>query len=377
MYVGRRPPDLRLFSSSTDGEKKSGGLLKRIWNSWIPIPTGVGLTLLAVLQWRRLDKKRRQGEIAVAKDWEVTCYKAIPLRSFSRAFGWASEVHIPNPMRPYVYNSYARFFGVNLEEVSDKVDSFNCLGSFFTRKLKDGVRPIEPQKPIVSPADGKVLNLGKVNSCQIEQVKGVTYSIKAFLGDITWKSSSSNSVKDFNGNIIPQVKAERREESWPEYKRRLLHNPSNELYQCVVYLAPGDYHRFHSPVDWQVVYRRHFQGELLSVNPTIASWIPGLFTLNERAVYTGTWEHGYFSMTAVGATNVGSIRVYDDSSLHTNTRKWKDCRHKDKVINKFWRKGEEVGEFRMGSTIVLLFEAPPNFKFNFAPGSRVKVGKGL
>ena len=77
-------------------------------------------------------------------------------------------------------------------------------------------------------------------------------------------------------------------------------SPDSVLYQCVIYLAPGDYHRFHSPTLWKPELRRHFSGELLSVSPKIAGWIPGLFCLNERAVYIGKWKHGFFSYTAVG-----------------------------------------------------------------------------
>lgn len=72
------------------------------------------------------------------------------------------------------------------------------------------------------------------------------------------------------------------------------------MYQCVIYLAPGDYHRFHSPAEWIPKIRRHFAGELLSVSPKIAKWLPGLFCINERALYIGEWKHGFFSFTAVG-----------------------------------------------------------------------------
>ncbi len=77
-------------------------------------------------------------------------------------------------------------------------------------------------------------------------------------------------------------------------------NSDTALYQCIIYLAPGDYHRFHSPTSWKPEIRRHFHGELLSVSPKIAQWVPGLFALNERALYIGKWEHGFFSFTAVG-----------------------------------------------------------------------------
>jgi phosphatidylserine decarboxylase len=133
----------------------------------------------------------------------------------------------------------------------------------------------------------------------VEQVKGVNYSLKAFLGEKTWSSSLVAASADDDDDV--------------KYESSLKQNPDNELYHCIIYLAPGDYHRFHSPSDWEVFYRRHFPGELFSVNPCVARWLQGLFNLNERAVYYGDWKHGFFSMAAVGATNVGSISVEFDS----------------------------------------------------------------
>ena len=77
----------------------------------------------------------------------------------------------------------------------------------------------------------------------------------------------------------------------------------------VIYLHPGDYHRFHSPVTWHVRSRTRVCGELLSVAPPILRNIQGLFELNTRVVLEGEWRWGYFSLTAVGATNVGSINI--------------------------------------------------------------------
>lgn len=122
------------------------------------------------------------------------------------------------------------------------------------------------------------------------------------------------------------------------FKNDLLSSPDSDLFHVVIYLAPGDYHCFHSPTDWRVELRRHFPGEsvfpcaamwslhphpdppvctsslgsLMSVNPGVARWIKELFCLNERVVLTGQWQQGFFSLTAVGATNVGSIRIYFD-----------------------------------------------------------------
>merc|ERR1712226_1140442 len=100
--------------------------------------------------------------------------------------------------------------------------------------------------------------------------------------------------------------------------------------------------------------------------------------LNERVSYLGRWKHGFFSMTAVGATNVGSVKVDIDPELCTNTRKWE----RDTFHQKVWDEGVEVkigeyfGEFNLGSTIVLIFEAPDNFEFTLGgEGSSVRVGR--
>ncbi|ESO00123.1 hypothetical protein HELRODRAFT_113493 [Helobdella robusta] len=222
----------------------------------------------------------------------------------------------------------------------------------------------------------------------------------------------------------------------------LLCDPTmNGLFYCVIYLAPGDYHRFHSPADWFVQMRRHFPGELFSVKPSVAHWLKGLFNMNERVVYFGRWAHGFFSMSPVGATNVGSICVYIDKSLKTNVyRNNKLLIHYDKsfINNKnnddddknnnstsgkndsnvnntidvksidprlsqihqqpqqpqphqpqqpqqqkqqpqgiYLKKGKLFGEFNLGSTIVLLFEAPNNFRFAVVPGQKIQYGQAI
>merc|ERR1719334_2640583 len=172
-----------------------------------------------------------------------------------------------------------------------------------------------------------------------------------------------------------------------EYQRQIcVNDPStHQLHHLVVYLAPGDYHRFHSPADWTVTFRRHFPGDLFSVAPLISRWISGLFNYNERVLYAGFWEHGFFSMTAVGATGVGSIRAHLDPSLSTNEYKWNPRKenHQDLDFTKASpggiriSKGEEFGEFNLGSTIVLVFEAPNDFRFQFEDATKVKYGQAV
>nr|KAF6312085.1 phosphatidylserine decarboxylase [Pipistrellus kuhlii] len=122
----------------------------------------------------------------------------------------------------------------------------------------------------------------------------------------------------------------------------------------------------------------------MSVNPGMARWIKELFCHNERVVLTGDWKHGFFSLTAVGATNVGSIRIYFDRDLHTNSPRYSKGSYNDfsfvTQANREgipMRKGEHLGEFNLGSTIVLIFEAPKDFDFKLKAGQKIRFGEAL
>lgn len=308
----------------------------------------------------------------------------------------------------------------------------------------------------ISPADGRILHFGRVKNSEVEQVKGVTYSLANFLGPQKRQSSSKIPERSKCPAACWDLKTQSHMQnplsSWPcsaspsSFRDLLLSSPDNDLFHIVVYLAPGDYHCFHSPTDWKVELRRHFPGKaaplsnwapplshlllhvrslsssgsLMSVNPGVARLVKELFCLNERVALIGQWQHGFFSLTAVGATNVGSIRIYFDQVRfltdleHVDVCWWSLCviqelqtnaprytkgtffdRSYDCAGDQFWngggdggvasagaagvalQRGAAVGEFNLGSTIVLLFEAPKDFSFNLQPGQRIRVGEGL
>ncbi|KAK1787943.1 hypothetical protein P4O66_016430, partial [Electrophorus voltai] len=299
----------------------------------------------------------------------VTIYKSIPTRLLSRAWGRLNQVDLPTWLRKPIYSLYIWTFGVNMKEAAvEDLQHYRNLGEFFRRKLKPHARPVCDSHCVISPADGKILHFGRVKNCEVEQVKGVTYSLETFLGPCTWAESI----------------AINRNEDHSSFQDLLVTKEGNELFHCVVYLAPGDYHCFHSPTDWRVAHRRHFPGSLMSVNPGVARWIKELFCHNERVVLSGEWTHGFFSLTAVGATNVGSIRIYFDKELHTNNPRYNKGSYNDLsyVSNNnqegmCMRKGEHLGEFNLGSTIVLLFEAPQDFTFSLTPGQKIHFGEPL
>ncbi|XP_032899378.1 phosphatidylserine decarboxylase proenzyme, mitochondrial isoform X1 [Amblyraja radiata] len=300
----------------------------------------------------------------------VGLYKTIPTRLLSRAWGRLNQVELPIWMRKPVYNLYIWTFGVNMKEAAvEDLQHYRNLSEFFRRKLKPQARPVCDSHCVTSPSDGKILHFGRVKNCEVEQVKGVTYSLETFLGPQTWSENLEISNTDNTETT---------------FQEHLVTKEGNDLYHCVIYLAPGDYHCFHSPTDWRVSHRRHFPGSLMSVNPGVARWIKELFCHNERVVLAGDWTHGFFSLTAVGATNVGSIRIYFDNDLHTNSPRYMKGSYNDFSFitnnNKggvTMRKGEHLGEFNLGSTIVLIFEAPKDFTFNLKPGQKIRFGEAL
>jgi len=181
---------------------------------------------------------------------------------------------------------------------------------------------------------------GPVTDNQLEQIKGMTYSVSQFLGE--------------------------------ELPAHL------QLYYIVIYLAPGDYHRIHSPAEFLVNQRIHFSGELYPVLPKVAQYIPSLFCLNERVVLKGTWDHGSFYLAPVGATNVGSIKLVHEPDFLTNAvgSQPNNVSRRDESPPWSVHKGDEVAAFDLGSTVVIIFEAP-SFEFSVNVGDPIKVGESI
>ena len=208
-------------------------------------------------------------------------YRSLPWLTLSRHFGRLAEAECPRVLVVVSVLVYSLVFGCDVSEASPaSLRAHPSLAAFFRRRLRPGCRPLSPRSRLVSPADGTVTFTGPYLGGSLQQVKGVHYSLPKFLGRSSYTCKES-----------------------------LLQNKHTGLYQVVIYLHPGDYHRFHSPVTWHVHSRTRVWGELLSVAPPILRNIQGLFELNSRVVLEGEWRWGFFSLTAVGATNVGSIKI--------------------------------------------------------------------
>ncbi|KAI9317363.1 phosphatidylserine decarboxylase-domain-containing protein [Zopfochytrium polystomum] len=371
-------PDPRLQKDSTFKRASAAWFDTKVL--WRPIPIGLGIAFIAALHLWRVQRRTKDDlaalpgnddpDLKVEGSLSLRLYAALPLREASRLWGYLNSLTIPTPLRRPLLGLYAWLFGCNLSEMEiDDLAAYPNLGEFFYRRLKEDARaPADPRGGgVLSPADGRVLAFGVVDEHGgIPQVKGATYSLPALLGKYPAPGSPSSS-----GVLAPTP------------------GKGSRLHFCVIYLAPGDYHRFHSPVDWNVALRRHFAGELLSVSPLIYSKLRNLFILNERVALVGGWAHGFFSMIPVGATNVGGIRIDFDPDLVTNEPGSPTAAHPlGTYVERRYaagsgaggvelRRGDEMGGFRLGSTVVLVFEAPAAFGFGVKEGERVRVGQRL
>ncbi|KAJ3403249.1 phosphatidylserine decarboxylase [Chytriomyces confervae] len=368
---------VRKAHSNPNGGSSNGNQQK---GAMRPVPTilvglvGLGIlkayhTRSNVVQIYEESGRPSDPDLAVEGSWQRV-YAALPLREASRAWGYLNSLTVPVFMRNFLYGTYSKAFGCKLDEMdAAHLTDFENLGTFFYRTLKEGARVVDTSADLVSPSDGKILCLGRVSETrQVPSVKGLTYSLDALLG-----KSSNCAVSDVSDEVATSFNAD----AHKSVKK------GNALHFCVIYLAPGDYHRYHSPADWSVDTRRHFAGEMLSVSPWIVSKLRNLFILNERVSLTGQWKHGYFSMIPVAATNVGGIIINFDDQFVSNSPSIPSAtqplgtfseRHftgKDKVVLK---RGDEVGGFKLGSTIVLVFEAPEQFEFAYKDGDVVRMG---
>jgi phosphatidylserine decarboxylase len=275
-------------------------------------------------------------------------------RTRSRLTGMVMEWRVPVPARVPLYSAYAWATGADLSEVRYPLDAYYSLAEFFSRTLVDGARPVAdvPPNALTSPADCTVLATGDCDGSRIEQIKGASYYLPGFLGtDIRKRPSTGTASK------------------WR---------------YCVLYLAPSDYHHFHSPCQMSVHQGRHFAGELAPVNPMLLKQMPDLFAVNERVVLTGSWCMGGFFYAPVGAYNVGKITLDFDRRLRTNNYRSVPTYHGGDPSTKTYgnphrfARGERLGGFRMGSSVVLVFEtAAEGFEWDVTPGERLRVGEKL
>jgi phosphatidylserine decarboxylase len=225
------------------------------------------------------------------------------------------------------------------EAIEPSFYAYPSLSAWFGRPLKPELRPISDAE-LISPVDGEVFQLGEVKDFKIGEVKGYDYDVRDFLGPVDFKT-----------------------------------NPDMRLYMCVISLWPNNYHGFHSPTKWKVKEIVNIPGFELTVEKTIFRFLPRILEQDERVVLSGEWKYGYFSMAPVAALEVGNIIIYTDPVDEVAEIIATEHRQCDPPIE--YTNGQKVGEYKFGSTMVLIFEAPRNFRFKFRCGEVIKYGQQL
>jgi phosphatidylserine decarboxylase len=246
-------------------------------------------------------------------------------------------------------NAFIRFitwkFDVNLSEaaVSDR-DFYPSFNAFFTRELRQGIRSVAAGKDVVvSPVDGAVSQIGPIIEQTIVQAKGRSYSVEELLG-----GDKALAERYDNGQF------------------------------ATIYLSPRDYHRIHMPVAGKLKAMRYVPGKLFSVNPRTARAVPRLFARNERVICVFDTEFGDVVLVLVGAIFVGSMETVWSGQITPPYGKtienWTYVG--DEALS--FEKGQEMGRFNMGSTVVMLLPAGMKpFNQEWQPEKKIQLGQAM
>ncbi|MDR6153651.1 phosphatidylserine decarboxylase [Acidovorax delafieldii] len=233
-------------------------------------------------------------------------------------------------------------YNVNMAEAANPdIASYTSFNDFFTRALKPGARPLA-QADLICPVDGAISQFGPIAKDQVFQAKGHTYSTTALVG-----GDAAAAARFDNGHF------------------------------ATLYLSPRDYHRIHMPCAGELTRMVHVPGDLFSVNPTTARGVPGLFARNERVVCFFESAQGPFVMVLVGATIVGSMATVWHGQVNPPRtgvlRQWDYAPGQVSL-----QKGDEMGRFLLGSTVVMLFpQGPLQFNPQWSPTRPIQLGEAM
>lgn len=273
----------------------------------------------------------------------ATSLLVLPRKGLSRTIGRAARVPAPQPALRLAVDAYCRAYDVDLADYEVPEGGFPTFDDFFTRKLKPGLRPLDPEPDaLVSPADGRVEDAGTIEVGSKLKIKGRVYSVAELLAD-RWAASL------YAGGQF-----------------------------AVVYLSPRDYHRVHAPVDGRVRTVRHVPGTLFPVNAIGLQHVPRLFARNERVVVEqASALHGPVTTVLVGAIGVGRISLSFDAELVTNDGR----NHGERVYmsqeGPELQRGGELGAFHLGSTVIVFTGPGSGLLPAHRPGQRVRMGEAL
>ncbi|MBF0236494.1 MAG: phosphatidylserine decarboxylase [SAR324 cluster bacterium] len=264
----------------------------------------------------------------------------LPKNLFSRLCGTIANLELPPQMLQVLIRAFIRAFKIDMSEYIKGVEEYRTFNEFFTRQLKPDARTIDPRRDaLISPVDGTIGEYGDIVQGILLQAKGITYTLSDLLND-------HEKAREYEGGKF-----------------------------MTIYLAPHNYHRIHSMADGEILHFTYIPGALWTVSAVGVKHIPGLFARNERIISYIQMKSGECALVKVGATIVGKIKVrYSEVESNTpgvSPGSWK--------LNDPYpvRRGEELGLFEMGSTVVCLYKRDQIKWDNVYIGKTVRMGNVL
>ncbi|AOW53284.1 TPA: phosphatidylserine decarboxylase [Legionella pneumophila subsp. pneumophila] len=266
----------------------------------------------------------------------------IPKHGITALAGYFADVKNPR-LKNFLIRNFIRKFDVDMSEaLIEDPKSYDCFNDFFIRHLKPECRPLS-QSDVICPVDGCISEIGKIERGQLLQAKGKYYSVQELLA--------------CDGQLAEQFV---------------------QGQFATLYLSPKDYHRVHMPIDAELVSMTYIPGALFSVQPATTRVVPKLFARNERLAIFFKTKIGPMVMVMVGATIVGAI----GTSWHGDVKRSKKLErfdYSEQFSDKIISQGSEMGYFKLGSTVVLLFANGEKIQWDkeLLAGSKIQLGKPM
>ncbi|SEL91238.1 archaetidylserine decarboxylase [Halomonas daqiaonensis] len=275
--------------------------------------------------------------MSLAKLFSLIQYP-IPHHLLSRLVGGLADCRLPW-LKNALIKAFIRQFKVDMNEaIESDPTAYATFNDFFTRALEEDARPIG--EGLASPADGTLSQFGAIDAGQLLQAKGHRFSLMELLG------------------------------GYGEAARRYLGGSF-----ATIYLSPSDYHRVHMPMGGTLREMVYVPGRLFSVNAATTKHVPNLFARNERLVCHFDTEQGPMVVVLVGAMIVAAIETVWAGQITPLPRDGVQRIRFDTPVR--LEKGEEMGRFKLGSTVVMAFAEPVTFADSLEPGAKVQMGQSL
>ena len=322
------------------------------------------------------------------------------MRSFiSRIFGVIAAVKFPKFIQNFINRKYVEFFKIDMSEF-DPPQSYVSLNALFTRRLLCPREIATDERAFISPSDGVIFESGCCADLRAFSVKGCEYSLSELLGRTFTASESSGAVKNLDDAAdAAQAKimdgksgatyaaSGVRAEIYSDESSASLETSAEDaqdgentkgvnLSYANIYLSPRDYHHYHAPCDLSVLQALYIPADLYSVAKKFLLKIPNLYAKNERVILKCKMRNGgILWMVFVGALNVGKMRFDFDTRIQTNA-----CANRAEALYEYenlsFKKGDHLGNFELGSTIVLVAQSE-FLKFSVSSETAVKFSQKI